>query len=213
MSLDISLLVTSCDKYSFLWSNLCKQIDKYWKVDSDKYILSETVQAKERGFYTIFAGKDHWSDMMIKALSVIKSEYIFVMMDDDYPNKAITEGFISEHLNFLKDNDYNKIMFSGASTDYDLTHIGGKLFKYNDNSNYQTSLQPSIWRKSFLQECLVHGMNPWQFEVEGTNRIKGRDNKVFLLNMDHLTYNVVRKGRVDPHWHYFKQMEGLEDFK
>lgn len=206
---DVTLLITSCDKYSYLWDNLATQVNKYWKVNSDKVIVSETLQFKHAGFTTHICGNCSWTDMLIKSLTQIKTEYVFLKMDDFFLYKKLDDGFITNATRFLRDEKANKLLFSPASTYYTLHHVSEDIFKFDDHSDYLTSLQPGLWRTDYLRECLVGGMNPWQFEVEGSNRMKGRDNRVYLYYTDHVAFNVVVKGQIDPHWEYFRLKEGL----
>ena len=214
MKNDITLLIGTCDKYSFLWDNFVELCNKYWKVDCDKFFAGETLQVKHKGFYTAMCGKTHWSNIIKNTLKNIKTEYVFFVLEDYYFNTYITEDFIRDGIKFINDNNANKLMYSTAFCEYyTVKHLTNNYFKMLDNSDYLTSTQPSIWKTSFLEECLKENMNPWQFEIDGTNLIRNKDNKVYIRHMDEIYFNVVNKGRIIPAWNLFKNMENLSDFK
>jgi hypothetical protein len=55
-------------------------------------------------------------------------------------------------------------------------------------------------------------MNPWQFEIDGTNMIKGQNNKIYIKHTEDIYFNVVNKGKIIPRWNLFKKIENLQEF-
>jgi hypothetical protein len=214
MKNDVTLLIGTCDRYSFLWDNFVKLCNKYWNVDSVKMFAGENLQVKHKGYYTVMCGNISWSDIIKKSLKYITTEYVFFVLDDYYFRQPITEDFIKTGIDFLKANDdANKLAFTSAFCEYyTVQHIGGKYFKMLDNSDYLTTTQPALWKTSFLNECLKESMNPWQFEIDGTSIIKNKTNKVYIHNTEDIYFNVVNKGRIIPEWDSFKKLEKLKDF-
>jgi hypothetical protein len=214
MKNDITLLIGTCDKYSYLWNNFVTLCNKYWKIDCKKFFAGETLQVKHNGYYTAMCGKTSWTNIIKETLKHIETEYVFFILDDYYFHQTIDENFISDGIKFLKDtNDANKLVYTSAYCEYyTLVHIKDNIFKMHDTSDYLTTTQPAIWKKSFLDECLIQNMNPWQFEIDGTNIIKNKDNKVYLKHTEDIYFNVVNKGRIIPKWNIFKKMENLIDF-
>lgn len=214
MNKDITLLIGTCDRYSFLWDNFITLCNRYWNINCDKIFAGENIQVKHKGFYTVMCGNISWSDIIKKSLKYIKTEYVFFVLDDYYFSQHITEDFIKSGIDFMKlHDDANKLIFSSAFCEYyTVKHINGKYFKMLDNSDYLTTTQPSLWKTSFLNQCLIENMNPWQFEIDGTNIIKNKDNKVYIHHMDDIYFNVVNKGYVIPRWNLFKQIENLPEF-
>jgi hypothetical protein len=215
MNNDVSLLVGTCDRYSFLWDNFVTLCNRYWKVDCGKYFAGENLEVKHKGFYTILCGNRSWSNIMKESLKYIKTEYVFFILEDFYLSQPITEEFIKTGIDFLKSKgDANKLIFSSAFCEYyTVQHEEGKYFKMLDTSDYLTTMQPSLWKTSFLNECLKENMNPWQFEIDGTNMIKNKNNKVYIHHTDDIYFNVVNKGYIIPRWNLFKKIENLPDFK
>ena len=67
------------------------------------------------------------------------------------------------------------------------------------DSQYQVSLQASVWNKSRLKELIEPGMSPWDIEMECTKRIKERpDLKVYGTRQWPVRYQImVRAGKLE----------------
>lgn len=215
MKNDVTLLIGTCDRYSFLWDNFVTLCNKYWNVDCVKMFAGENLQVKHKGYHTVMCGNRNWSDIIKTSLKYIKTEYVFFVLEDYYLNQNITEDFIKIGIDFMKSHDdANKLVFSSAFCEYySVENISGKYFKMLDISDYLTTTQPALWKTSFLNECLIENMNPWQFEIDGTNIRRNINNKIYIHHMDDIYFNVVNKGRVIPRWDLFKKIENLSDFK
>lgn len=204
---NITLLVGSCDDYSFLWDNFIKLCNKYWEPQCKKIIVSETLTRGIKDYEFSTTSRDlNWSDRMITAINNIETDFVFFILDDYFLREDISNEFISQSIDFLERENGNKLIFTTIPTDiYKLSHIKDDLYKMNDDSDYLTSVQPAIWRKSFLLDCLQKNWNPWQFEIEGTNLIKNQDNKIYLKHkIESIYFNAVRKGKI--------MSDGWEDF-
>lgn len=211
---DITLLIGSCDDYSFLWENFIKLCNKYWEPQCKKIIVSENLKYNTDDYDFITPGKDmNWSDRMIYAINQIDSEFIFFMLEDYFLREKISDDFINEAVDFLKKEDANKIVFTTIPFNfYKLFHIKNDLYKMNDDSDYLTSVQPAVWRKSFLLKCLQRNWTPWEFEIHGTNLIRNQDNRIYLKHrIESIYFNAVRKGKImSEGWEEFYKKEGLK---
>lgn len=213
MKNDITLLIGTCDRYSFLWDNFVTLCDKYWNVDCQKIFAGETKQVQKKGYYTSMCGRRSWSDIIKITLDYIKTEYVFFILEDCFLHTHITENFIERGISFLKENGANKLVYTSAYCEYyNISHYDKNIFKMLDNSDYLTTMQPAIWKTDFLKKCLLSNMNPWQFETDGTNLIKNNDNRIYIYHTDEIYFNVVNKGSIVNRWDLFKKIENLPDF-
>jgi hypothetical protein len=202
---DLTLLIGTCDDYSFLWKHFIKQCDKFFKSKCEKIFVSETKKENFTNFKFHTFGFDFWSNRIIKSLNQIESEFIFFVLDDYFLRQEITEEFLKEKISFLKEKNANKYIITTVHDAYKVTFLEKDLYKQNDDSDYLTSVQPAIWRKSFLQHCLKENWNPWEFEMIGTEYIKHSNNKIYMQKVDETIYfNAVRKGKI--------MSEGWEQF-
>lgn len=211
---NVTLLVGGCDDYSFLWDNFIKLCNKYWEPQCKKIIVSETLTRDIDGYQFSTTSKDlNWSDRMIAAINNIETDFVFFILDDYFLRENISNEFISQSIDFLKRENGNKLIFTTIPIgSYKLSHIKDDLYKMHDDSDYLTSVQPAIWKKSFLLDCLQKNWNPWQFEIEGTNLIKNQDNKIYLKHKtESIYFNAVRRGKImSDGWEEFYKKEDLK---
>lgn len=214
---DLTLLIGTCDEYSFLWNNFITLCDKFFEPNCKKIIVSETKKQHYDNYEFHCFGHDHWSNRIAKSLDTIDSEYVFFVLDDYYFSEKITENFLQNSIQFLKENNANKLIITPSHINntfeifYKLTHIQNNLYKQNDDSNYLTSIQPAIWKKNFFKKCLHPNWTPWQFELIGSELIKNQDNKIYLHDVQKSIYfNAVRRGKVmSEGWQEFYKQHNL----
>lgn len=211
---NITLLIGSCDSYSFLWENFIKLCDKYWEPKCKKIIVSENLKYDNNNYEFFTPGANlNWSDRIIAAINNIETDFIFFILDDYFLRETVSNEFIFQSIDFLEKENSNKLIFTTIPPNtYTLSHIEDDLYKMNDDSDYLTSVQPAIWRKTFLLKCLRKNWNPWQFEIDGTNLIKNQDNKIYLKHKKETIYfNAVRRGKImSDGWQEFYQKENLQ---
>ena len=94
-------------------------------------------------------------------------------------------------------------------------------FHILDPSQYIISMQPSIWRKSFLQKALLKNYSLCDFDLTGSYVLNSTNNPFTQTNHRVYTdekapkryFNAVRKGFVKSvGWEEFKEKEKLNDF-
>ena len=224
---EISTLTCSYDSYSFLWQDYKKLFNKYWLLNTHNVVIGETKSFQADNFDFITpgilrgdSGKDLWGERMLLGLEKIKTLYVFVMLIDYYFVYSITSDFIEEQIEFLELNGANKVIIDeNAPKAYTFEVSSPPYYKFNNYSNYQTSLMPSIWKTEWLKSIIKKNDNPWVFETTGTERIKGQDNKVYLnMRKAPIFYNIIRRGKNIPEtwgpirWSEFKEKEQLGDY-
>jgi hypothetical protein len=121
-------------------------------------------------FMPLYSGPGEWSDRLARLLKDIPSEYVLYAQEDHYPTGL--PPIFSDLMRIMKKNDLFRLQISPVVPFYKLFSDGDLLF-FDEKSKYLVSHQPSIWKKSFLLECLKPGETPWVNEYEGTKRLKG----------------------------------------
>ena len=201
----LTTIVTSCDKYSFLWENFNIMFNKYYNINAPTFLITETKNQSLNGIDIINTGQLTWTEMLNNALDQIESEYIFLLLEDYFLTEEINATEINLHLNFLSQHNANKVMIDKHSMFYTYDEVfdyqNRTCLKFWQKSNYLLSTQPSIWRKSFLQSVLNEPLNPWSFELDKTKKIQNNENKIFLMLREQSIYfNAFNKGK--PHENY-----------
>jgi len=205
----------SCDKYSQLWIPFVVLFDKYWpdKHSIEKKILvAESHPLKNLNDFEIFSSPNQsWTGRLKLALEAIDTEYTLLLLEDYWFSKPIDQSLLKLVKNFLSFYRPNKVTFhKNRPNHYILSPHSAPFVKFEDTSDYLTSVQLSFWNTSWLKSILSDGMNPWEFETLGTNLIKGLDNQVYFLPLsDDLHENVLRRGSLHQTGVNLLENEGL----
>jgi hypothetical protein len=214
---NITLLIGTCDVYSALWDNFVTMMGYHWQVSCPKIVVTENKQFEYKGYNTHSPGNLQWSDRMLSALNNINTKYVLFILEDYFLTENITQEEILFHIDFLEEVQGNKVEIGIKSTG--LTYLdekqwrGRAFYKVSPNSQYLTTIQPSIWKTDHLKKCMKKNWTPWQFEIEGTKCINGTENRTYLMPRKKTIYwNAVRRGfKLSPGWDEIKELYQLKD--
>ena len=206
--MDLSIVVGSCDKYSFLWDKFTKRFNQYWDVDVElkKYLISETVDFSGNTFETLKCGNVPYTKCLENALESIDSKYILWLQDDYFLVKKLDSKIIYDSYNLIS-NESN-IIRVGIHLDskyYSTTkHNDTPFNKFSKNSMYSISMQSSIWDREKLLKFLKESPNesPWEFELNGTKRLNMTDYNVFFHKLQDSWYEEAMKKGVKTKVYY-----------
>jgi hypothetical protein len=198
--MNLSVLVHTFSKYSFLWEGMVRDLQRNWPDRSMLYFGTDIPCENDVHFYNLpnrtilYSGRGEWSNRLIALLRQIPTEYVLYLQEDHYIKKPPP---LSEAMQIMTDLELLRLQISPVIQYYSLESHGNTLFFHN-TSKYLVSHQPSIWKKSFLLECLRPGQNPWQNEYAGTRRLNKRpefDRKIAIYPYDWYKHKCV-KGKV-----------------
>ena len=222
----ISLFVSTCDDYSYLWENFALLCEKHWLVDCEKTFICENKECDIPGFKSHLPGKIPWTDRIISAIEGAKTEYVFFMLEDYFLTEPITQADIELYIEFMEENDANKIMIEPLSylMKYDMKNYtkfkDRFVYKIMDNSDYLSSVQPSVWKKDYFLSLLKPGWSPWEFECAGTDLVRGQENKIYNIcgpngiRTERIYWNAVRKGGIiSDGWNEIKNRFNLQEME
>jgi hypothetical protein len=209
--MDLSVLVGSCDEYYNLLRNFDILFKKYWLPKTKNFLVTETIPFDNPHYEIVLAGKVTWGQRILTALEQIDTKYVFFILEDYYLSEYFTEERVINHLNLLEKHNGDKIMFEILDREYTLENIDNNLYKFNINSKYLNSVQPSIWKTDFLKKSLSPMFSPWDFETIGNNLTKKLNPTILLNAIPQRTYfNFVRRGGVlSVGWEDFIKKENL----
>lgn len=169
--MDLSLLIHTFNQYEFLWDECLEawsQVDKqnceyYWGTDTEAYGKHDFGT-----FHVKNSGVGSWSDRLTRLLHQIPTDYIMYCQEDHWPIKSPPK--LNHLMQIVEENDLLRLQISPINRFYTLYGAGIPLF-FDQKSKYLVSHQPSIWKKSFLLECISYNEDPWLNEYEGTKRL------------------------------------------
>lgn len=174
-----SVIISSCDKYSYLWDIQLQLFDRYWPtcpypvymVSENNKIPSFATELKLNSFTTGKqpTGPSDWSTNLLEMLDSIDSEYIIYLQEDYVFTRPVDEERLSKLLDYVHNNKVNYVRFYTAPAgNGDRIEVaeGVAIKEIIPGTKWRTSLMVAIWRKETLQQLLnsAPGIDPWSFE-------------------------------------------------
>lgn len=197
----VSMLISTCDKFSDLWDEHIALLRQHWKGEIWKtYLVTDKQTNREYdGIEIIVAGEDKDFPMRIKyAAELIDADFILLTLDDYFVIDDIVESRLkyladraeTENIDYLKLYDRRK----ANPSKYESTE---KLYRIDLTKKYAITLYPAIWNRDFLINSVSKDMTTWEYEPSLTNYAKkSHANCMFSHSGSFDILDVVRKGKV-----------------
>lgn len=218
MKPNCSVLISTCDKYSDLWVPNIRLLEKYWgDCPFEIYLTSESYSETRIGNVNLMnLGKDlDWSSLLIKALKVLKSDYVLFTLDDFLLRRKVNTKEILNLLVAMDSSEINMMRLTPRpGPDYRLKNIAS-YGAIAINAQYRVSTQASLWKKEALLKILQNGESPWEFEKKGAERAKNIPNFYSVWKSPFPYYHhAIQRGKWFP-WDavFFKRMNIEVDLK
>ena len=168
--MSVAVLVLSCDKYAPYWPGWHHFWAKHWKADVPVYFATEARQVPEwPGVKPIYVGRDMtWSGCLFMALSQIPHDTIFFSLEDYWPTQDMGQDLFDELHAEFNSRDLLCLRCSHKSS-FSLLESDG-IFR--PESKFLVSCQTSFWNKNYMLWVLDTNEDAWQFECQGTVRVR-----------------------------------------
>jgi hypothetical protein len=206
--IDLSVIILSCDKYSHLLEHFTRRFDKYWEPGNKypKFITTETVKFDFPGYKSIVTDDSNWSNSLLKALEQVETPYVFLIVDDFFLVRTLSNEYINRGLEILKENNFDKYVFHYPHVVFDgkldPTSFGSNIYKVQQDAEYTMTLQPGIWNTKFIKECLKEGESPWDFEIKGSTRAnETRPHNIYMEVTDAFHKEAMSRGEFTAAYH------------
>lgn len=208
-----SIIISSCDKYSDLWLPLGNLYKKYWKnCNYDIYLITESLNFKEVtnldiNIKTININSIYWSQRLKLALKSKKiiNKNVLLVLDDFFLQSKVIDNIIEKYFNnFIKFRMHMLRLVARPSPQKKnkfLNNIG----KIENFEKYAISSQAAFWKKNILINQLNDKENIWQFEINGSQRLRNKNVNFYGVYKDIFPYkhHVIERGKWFP-WYYMK---------
>ncbi len=209
---NFKILISSCDKYSYLWDVLKFSHENYLGKEYKEIttIISET---KQSDYFHTLNYQGTWKDMILSFLKDTKEEYILYLQDDYmFWKTPIPFQYFEDLISMCKDRDIDHLLLTNKADLYAPSFVEinkwGELYKREYNGDYLASLQMGIWKREYFIK-LLESFNPdsiWGFELGANKHCKLLQAKLFLFYniIDYVKTRyyepseIVRKGKVLP---------------
>lgn len=229
MNNKICLLCHSGDKNSWVfpfWYNEYKKYD----VKISTVFLGETIDPKFPDIPTVLTGATTWSDGLIDYLLTCQYDYV-IWIHEDYFLKSYDHVKLMMLLEIVENMDIQLCKICGLwagfldeknphiptsiGTGFSGDEFESVLWLYNNQADYLTSQQLSIWNRDFLLSTLHRGETAWEAEIEGTKRLRLRNIPIYTYRgVPPIQYDeTVNRGKIRPNCEKYFTPEIIEKYK
>lgn len=170
---EYSIIISSCDKYSDIWTPFFTLFFKYYKGRTDHlFLVTETKKYDDNRVNTVNVNSQSWGKRILQSIEIIDSKYILLLLDDffirDIVDVATIEQLILEMENESKIGAFyfQHLLdeFSNQVTSSNFNNFSkAKIY-----TNYKHNLQAALWRTECLKTCIKDFYSPWDFELFGS---------------------------------------------
>lgn len=187
---DVTLLVSSCDKYEDAWHPFFELLHIYGNDFSYPIVLNtETKNYTNKHFDIRVVNtpeKATWSERMTNVLNQIDTEFVFLVLDDYFLKDYFdTERFekVLDYMRTHKDVGFVDISPRWVTSEEEIQ----KNLKDNDikddfyvreRDEWNITIVPSVWRKDFFLNLLRKHEDVWMFEYYSGIRAKKTEMKI-----------------------------------
>ncbi|MCU0485276.1 MAG: hypothetical protein MUC85_04110 [Anaerolineales bacterium] len=200
MTNNISILVSSFDRYAACWAPFCHGLQKYWPEHFQPLYFITNEKDPPCG-QAIKVGQDRgWAGNLLYALEQIDSPYILYAQEDYWLTAPVNSTAISEYTALFDSGVADYIRLYPAPPPALPFPSDERLGILETHAEYRTSLQMALWRKSVLQALLVPGETPWQFEVQGSLRSQVYGERFLSVTKKTFGINYLFTAIVDGEW-------------
>jgi hypothetical protein len=197
---DVSLLVSSFDKYAVCWQPFGYGLQKYWPNHPQNLYFITNHLLPPMGV-AIQVGEDRgWANNLLFALEQIPTPFILYAQEDYWINQPVDEQNLTDYLALLENNqaDYIRLYpVPGPDADSPLDYRLGTLA---ERAAYRTSLQMALWRKDVLKALLISTESPWEFEDKGSFRSQQYGGRFLCVKKRRWGIRYVFTAVVDGEW-------------
>lgn len=207
---DLSILVSSCDKYSQFWLPFFKLLDQNWPELKTKhhnvpiYLLTNKKTFTYPRVEVINTPYDlSWSDNMMDALNNIQTKYVLLFLDDYWIKELVDDARLNEILKVMREQDVAYVQLFADANEQKLAKpvptIDGVVYK-TKFQKYRASLQLAIWETKALKQILRSGESAWDFELAASIRSSGYPKEFLTMqkNVPIIYWNASHQGHMNP---------------
>jgi hypothetical protein len=182
----LSILVNSCDEFEDCWLPFFILFSKNWNNCKLKIFLNTETKSfsyKNLGIITTKVSinsdrKLSWSECLKLALEKINTKYILYLQEDYFLEYPVKEMLIYKLLKIMEDRDIDLLLLTKS----DALESKDFIYEVKRKAKFRVSIQPGIWKTSYLKSSLRNHEDAWQFESYASRRSHKSQDKIFTVN-------------------------------
>lgn len=197
----LSVLISSCDKFSDLWDENVRLYRKNWQENTCRTVLVTDAKRdwqSDRTELICVDGENSFPQRIKHALESITTPYVLVTLDDYFLIDPVDREKIEYLLDRMEQENIQYLsLYNRRVTCAEKYLPLQTLLPIDLQKKYAVTLYPAIWEVAFLKETICEDLSPWLYEVSLTQTaIKANANcKASLAGLFNIQ-DVVRKGKV-----------------
>lgn len=198
----MTMLILSCELFSDLWDAHVKQLERFWPDrEMDTYIVTDADHPTDFERVKVMATGAglEFSERLAAALDHVKTEYVFITLDDYFLKKPVSNQVIQSLTKMMDAEKLDYVRLFKHPTKATKEPLPGYLGIYwiDTARKYSVNLYSGIWRTDFMRKTVRDVRDPWRFEVS-LARVSTELNArcVVSLNREFVILDVVRKGKI-----------------
>lgn len=187
---DVTLVVSSCDKYEDAWYPYFELVKKFWPQHPEKIaLITETKQYGIEGLniktYN-YPESYTWSERLYKTLESIDTQYIILSLEDFFLLDYVKQEKIDECFALMEsdDNIVECRLYGTNHPKLQKTDKYGDFYIADKNMSYRVDTQAALWNKMALMDLIDLSETPWQFERNASIRSNATDNLLLWYHVD-----------------------------
>lgn len=191
-----TLIIPSTDSAKDMWSYYSAFQKMYWNdCPFEIVLINETFPLPDKNTSFCFnkqilVNENKWSDMVKEGVKKVKTKYIILNFEDQWPKRKINNDRIIKALEMMEINELGCMQIFKK-----YKNVSGEYIEILFGEAYRMSCSTSIWNREFLIECLDAGESPWHFETCGSYRENTNIMRVFAMSYPAFPFiNALRKG-------------------
>ena len=176
---DVSIVVSSCDKYSDAWMPMFKLFSKYGEALTKCQIVlnTESKDFSYSGLNILSTGRIKnttgypWAKRLKFALDQVKTKYVIFLMEDYFLKRPVNCNLISKCVQYMNDNKS-----IGCFNFEPLCKVNNEDDKYCEfcrvpiGTPYRFNAQTALWRLDVFKNSFLDNESPWDWEYFGNMR-------------------------------------------
>jgi len=191
---DITILITSCDKFCDTWDIVTQSFKDYWPDCSfDIFLMTNEINYTDPKIKNIQIGKDEsWSLNLKNALAKIKTKYVLLWLDDVFLSQKVDNKNFVIIEEFIKKNCINHLRLRAIPAPSKWNGNFGEI--YQNALFYRVSIFATIWDINTLNDLLIDNESAWDFEIKGSIRSSKYDKFYCIRNEPFNYIHGIEKG-------------------
>lgn len=168
MNTKLTVLISSCDKFSDLWDAHIKLYRKNWQLSECKTLLvtDKPTSRTFDGIDIVVAKENMDFPMRIQyALSYVTTPYVLVTLDDYFLISTAEREKITALVSYAERDKIDYLMlYDRRKNNPKKYEPVEKLYDIDCEKKYAVTLYPAIWSVSFLEKTAKENVSPWLYE-------------------------------------------------